>query len=363
MKRRWLQVLLSLASLGLAAALVAYLPQIVETFTGTRLTWAQIGAEFAGVSWPAIALMTLTWLASLAGIAGVLCASLPGLSLLQGVTLNAAGSAVSNVLPFGGALGIGVTFAMTRGWGFPPGPVTVSVLVSGIWNTLFRFALPAVGIVALLVSGKRLDAAIVNAGWIGAAAIFGLVAVSATALYSDRAGRIIGRALDGLARLTPWRHRLGHGGISAAVERLRAGTGRLVRGRWPALSLSMIAFLVLQWLILVECLHATGSYPGLAESIAVFALSRVLQTAVITPSGTGIMEAGVAAALLFFQMPAGGAAAAAILFGFWTYTIEIPFGGLALGAWALLRRRDDRRAARAAQSAEPQAGGRPTSAL
>jgi putative heme transporter len=39
------------------------------------------------------------------------------------------------------------------------------------------------------------------------------------------------------------------------------------------------------------------------------------------------------------------AIATALLFGFWTYTIEIPFGGLALGAWALLRRRNARNAA------------------
>jgi len=91
------------------------------------------------------------------------------------------------------------------------------------------------------------------------------------------------------------------------------------------------------------CLVATDSYPGPAETVAVFALSRVLTSAVITPSGAGIMEGGVAALLIgAFGQPASGATAAAILFGFWTYTIEIPWGALALGAWSLLRRRDSR---------------------
>src|SRR5690606_30929571 len=124
------------------------------------------------------------------------------------------------------------------------------------------------------------------------------------------------------------------------LTRLRRDTAEIVRRRWPGLSLGMAAFLIFQWLILLACLHAVGAYPGLAESLAVFALSRVLTTAVVTPSGTGIMEAGTVALLITCGAPAPAAAAAALLFGFWTYTIEIPCGGLALGAWALLRRRN-----------------------
>ena len=109
----------------------------------------------------------------------------------------------------------------------------------------------------------------------------------------------------------------------------------------------MIAFLGLQWAIMVVCMYATGAYPGLAQSIAVFALSRVLTTALVTPSGAGIMESGVVVLLTgAFGVAAAPATATALLFGFWTYTIEIPFGGLALGAWALLRRRNARDAAR-----------------
>jgi uncharacterized membrane protein YbhN (UPF0104 family) len=102
----------------------------------------------------------------------------------------------------------------------------------------------------------------------------------------------------------------------------------------------MTFFLGFQWVILILCCKATGSYPGLAQTLAVFALSRVLTSALATPSGAGFMEAGTATALVFFGAPVAGAAAAAILFGFWTYTIEIPWGGLALGAWAFLRRRN-----------------------
>ncbi|WP_433242959.1 lysylphosphatidylglycerol synthase transmembrane domain-containing protein [Streptosporangium sp. CA-135522] len=341
MKNKWVQVGLSVASLALAATLVRFLPQIVEALTGKHVSWSQIGAQFSKLSWQMVALMTVVWLASLLAYTFVLTASLPGLTHLQALTLNAAGSAVSNLLPFGGAAGVAMTIAMTKGWGFTLRAVVVSTLASGIWNTLFRFVLPAAGIVALLVSGQRLSPAVTNAGWVGSLSILALVAVVAAALYWDRAAALLGRALDAVARALPRGVRPAEHALSRALEKLRADTSEVVRHRWPGMTLGMIFFLGLQWLLLVCCLQATGAYPGLAQTIAVFALSRVLTTAVVTPSGTGIMEAGTVGALVFFGAPLDSATAAALLFGFWTYTIEIPFGGLALGAWALLRRREN----------------------
>ncbi|WP_067135933.1 lysylphosphatidylglycerol synthase domain-containing protein [Microtetraspora malaysiensis] len=336
---KWLRVVLSITSLGLAAALIVFLPQIVGTMTGADISWSQIGGLFASMSWQMIALMTGVWLASLLAYTFVLTGSLPGLTHAQALTLNAAGSAVSNLLPFGGAAGVAVTFGMTRGWGFTTRSVVVLTLVSGIWNTLFRFILPAAGILALLMSGRALSPAVADAGWAGAISILVLVAVVASALYWESAARVLGRSLDAVARLAPRRIRPAENWVSDALTRLRKDTTDVVHSRWARLSLGMVAFLVLQWLILVLCLRATGSYPGLAESIAVFALSRVLTSALATPSGAGFMEAGTALALVAFGAPEAGATAAAILFGFWTYTIEIPWGGLALGGWALFRRR------------------------
>lgn len=340
MKNKWLQITLSALSLALAVALVVYLPQIVQTLTGKPVSWRDIGAVFGSIDAGVIVLMTAVWLLSLLAYTFVLTASLPGLGRLQALTLNAAGSAVSNLLPFGGAAGVALTFAMARGWGFANRPIVVMTLVTGIWNTLFRFVLPAVGIVALLTAGKVPDPTVAKAGWVGAASILALSAVVAAALYWDRAAAALGRGLDGLARLVRLRIR-----PSESFDRLRADTAGIVHTRWPGLSLGMVSFLVMQWAIMLVCMFATGAYPGPAESIAVFALSRVLTTALVTPSGAGIMESGVVLLLVAFGVETAPATATALLFGFWTYTIEIPFGGLALGAWALLRRRNGRGAA------------------
>ncbi|WP_188191847.1 lysylphosphatidylglycerol synthase domain-containing protein [Nonomuraea sp. SYSU D8015] len=338
MKNKWLQIALSVLSLGLAVLLVVYLPQIVRTLTGKPVSWAEIGAVFGTLRFGEVALMTALWLMSLLAYTFVLTNSLPGLNNLQGLTLNAAGSAVSNLLPFGGAVGVALSFAMARGWGFGNRAIVVMTLVSGIWNTLFRFVLPAIGIIALLSAGVAPNGTVAKAGWTGAISILVLCAIVAVALYWDRAATVLGRVLDGITRLLRLRI-----GASQAFQRLRTDTAGVVRTRWPGLSLGMIFFLGFQWAIMAACMHATGAWPGLAQSIAVFALSRVLTSAVITPSGAGIMESGVAALLITaFAVPEAPAIATALLFGFWTYTIEIPFGGLALGAWALLRRRNGR---------------------
>ncbi|MFG2075643.1 lysylphosphatidylglycerol synthase domain-containing protein [Nonomuraea maritima] len=340
MKNKWLQIVLSVLSLGLAVLLVVYLPQIVHALTGKPVSWSEIGAVFGSLGAGQIALMTALWLLSLLAYTFVLTNSLPGLNNLQGLALNAAGSAVSNLLPFGGAVGVALSFAMTRGWGFANRAIVVMTLVSGIWNTLFRFILPAVGIIALLIAGEAPNATVARAGWTGAVSILALCAVVAAALYWDRAAALLGRALDGLTRLLRLRFH-----ASEQFQRLRADTADVVHTRWPGLSLGMVFFLGFQWAIMAVCMQATGAWPGLAQSIAVFALSRVLTSALITPSGAGIMEGGVVLLLTTaFGVPVAPATATALLFGFWTYTVEIPFGGLALGAWALLRRRDGRNA-------------------
>ncbi|GAA4594400.1 hypothetical protein GCM10023194_61170 [Planotetraspora phitsanulokensis] len=341
MNNKWLRVALSALSLALAVVLVVYLPWIVHTLTGAKVNWHEIGREFGRLSWHTVLLMTVLWLGSLWAYTFVMTSALPGLTHLQALTLNGAGSAVSNLLPFGGAAGVALTFGMTRGWGFANRPIVVYTLVTGIWNTLFRFLLPAVGIAALLIAGKAANPTIANAGWVGAVSIVALVAVVAAALYWDRAAAVLGRALDGLLRIVPHRVRPAEHAASAAIDRLRRDIAEIVHRKWAGLSLGMVAFLALQCLIMACCLVATGSYPGPAETIAVFALSRVLTSVVVTPSGAGIMEGGVATLLIgAFGQPASGATAAAVLFGFWTYTIEIPWGALALGAWSLLRRRE-----------------------
>ena len=341
MKNKWLQGALSVLSLGLAVLLVIYLPQIVQTLTGKPVSWSEIGAVFGGLGAGTIAGMAALWLLSLLAYTFVLTGSLPGLNNLQALTLNAAGSAVSNLLPFGGAAGVALTFAMTRGWGFANRPIVVMTLVSGIWNTLFRFILPAVGIIGLLMAGQVPDRTVANAGWVGAVSILGLCALVAAALYWDRAANALGAGLDFLMRLVRLKVR-----PSAAFHRLRSDTAEIVRTRWGRLSLGMAGFLGSSgrsWPPAWSPPAPTRGWRSRSPSSPCPGCSPPPWS---RPAARGSWRPGVVSCSPApSAWRAAPATATALLFGFWTYTVEIPFGGLALGAWALLRRRNGRGAA------------------
>ncbi|WP_283137732.1 lysylphosphatidylglycerol synthase transmembrane domain-containing protein [Rhizohabitans arisaemae] len=333
-KNTWVRAGLSVISLALAAALIVFLPRLIGT------EWTHVLTELGRLAPATIALLTALWLASLWAYTFVLTSALPGLTHLQALSLNAAGSAVSNLLPFGGAAGVALTFTMTRGWGHPNRPVVVMTVVTGVWNTLFRFLLPAVGIVALLIAGRSPSDSVTSAAVVGALMIATIVVTAGAALYWDAAAARLGRILDRLNGLLPPRLRGEPGRASTGLERLRGNITDVVHARWLGLTLGMAAFLGLQLALLFACLHATGAYPGAAETVAAFALNRVLTTAVVSPSGSGFTEIGTATALVAMGAPPSAATAAVLLFWFYTYVIEIPWGGLALGGWALLKRRN-----------------------
>ena len=68
--------------------------------------------------------------------------------------LNTASSAVSNVVPFGGAVGVGATYGMCRSWGFGVPKTTLGILVSGIWNVFLKLGLPVIALVLLVAEGE-----------------------------------------------------------------------------------------------------------------------------------------------------------------------------------------------------------------
>jgi uncharacterized membrane protein YbhN (UPF0104 family) len=330
---RTLRIWLSILSLAAAAALLMALPYVVG------VKWGDVQRVLGGLGGGALTGLGVLWLAGLGVYTFVLTASLPRLTHLRAFMLNAAGSAVSNVLPLGGAAGVAVTYGMCRSWGHRPSAIMVSTLVTGVWNILARLLLPALGIAALLLADKMPDRRLaVTAGVAGA----GLVAVAGLLVAALRFAPAAAWTRDLLLRLAgrlpgslgPAARR-----VADAVPRVRRATIDVLRRGWPRLTFGMIGYLALQAALLVACLGAVGVGLGVPETAAVFALNRALTTAVVTPSGAGVSETGTAALLVHFGAPAAPAAAAVLLYMFFTYAAEIPLGGLAGGVWSLTTRR------------------------
>ncbi|GAB3419545.1 hypothetical protein GCM10027569_46550 [Flindersiella endophytica] len=316
------RTLLSVLSLLLACGVVVAMPYLVG------VDWGAIWHELTKLDPLVFAGLFVVWIAGLWAYTFVFTASLRGLTHGQAFTLNATGSAISNLMPFGGAAGVALTFSICRRWGFGRAEVAVSTLVTGVWNLLARFLLPAVGIAALLLAGQVPDARIAVPA---ASALVGLIAVVAAlivALAWDRGAEAVGRAADRLARLLPAKVRPEPHRISASLHRMREQTHEVLRTQWPRLTAGMVVYMALQAVLFWLCLWATGAAVSIPVAIAAFALGRLLTAAVVTPGGFGIAEAGSAALLVATGTPAGPAVSAVLLFSIFTFVLEIPLGAL-----------------------------------
>lgn len=325
-----LQVALSLGSLALAALLLAvFLPR------ATGAGWGESIQALFRLSWSEVALMTLIWLIGLWIYTYVYTATLPGLSHLQALTLNLTGSLVSNLLPFGGAAGVANTYALTFSWGFSGVATSTMILVSGLANVLIRLLVPLVGLVALWVSGYPMSG--IGEGialtTLGSLAIASAVLIAV--LTSRRVAAAVGAAGDwllrGVAKLLrrPGFHRCLR---DDAIELERSSRHILAR-RWHAIAFGMIGYYASETILFGLALHSLGSSLPWAQIIAAFALSRVLTSVVVTPSGVGISEAGTAGALVLFGVAHPVAAASVLILSFFTYMIEIPAG---VAGWGIV---------------------------
>jgi uncharacterized membrane protein YbhN (UPF0104 family) len=283
-----------------------------------------------------VALLVIVWMASLWAYTYVLCGSLPGLTHMQALTLNLSGSAVSNLVPFGGAVGIGVTFGMTASWGFRPSRVALSTVVTGLWNVLAKLALPLVALLGLLVTGDIADQRLVVASAIASVLLALVVATMVAALSSERFAAWTARVVEwvGSRVLRVLRsHRQVH--WDRAVMELRSSTIGLMRTGALTMSVGMVSYALLQAVLAWLCLQAVGSTLSVAEVFAGYAFGRLLTSVVATPSGVGIAETGSAALLVAFGGDPATSTAGVLLFSLFTYLIEIPVGGVGWLIWAL----------------------------
>lgn len=268
------------------------------------------------------------WILGLYAYAFALAACLPGMTRGQAMVVNIVGSGVSNLAPFGGAFGVGVSWWLVRAWGFGTEAFAIFAGVSWLLNMVAKSVLPVVAVVVLLATGQQIsepvrDAALAGAlvGALLAAAVVGTLASDAvaahTAAWSGAAGRAAQRLLRS-RRTVDWEE---------AVQRLRVRTRGLFAEQWPTMLVAMLAYNALQALLMAACLWVVGGPTDAADVLAAFACGRLLTSVVITPGGTGFAETGAAAVLVALGGDPAASVAGVLLFSVFTYVLEIP-GGL-----------------------------------
>lgn len=335
----WVGVRSLLSALGGGLLLLVVVPLVAGA------PWPAVGHALGAV--PVVVLLALAalWLAGLVAHTITLTAALPGLTHRRALALSLTGSAVSNVLPFGGAAGIALNYRMVRAWGFGRPAFAAYTVVTNVWDVLLKLVLPVLSLGWLLVAGGLATGPFV-APAAGAAVALALVSVAGVVvLVDDRVAVAVGALGDRLGtrvlRLLGSRRELG---IAAATTRTRAECRSVVLASWGRLTTGMVAYSLLLFALLWGCLAATGSGLPLAVVLAGFALERVLTLAGITPGGAGVVEVGLVGLLVAAGGDPVGAFAGTLLYRTFTYGLEIPVGGVTLAVW-LARRRSGRGAA------------------
>jgi uncharacterized protein (TIRG00374 family) len=304
-------------------------------------SYGDIWEQFAQLDGAEIVVLTTFWLISMWFYGGFFSACLPGLTKLQGMTLNFAGSAVSNVVPFGGALGIGATYAMSMTWGFRITAITRSIVVTGFWNLFGKLGVPVLVLVALTAAG-RADGELAIGAFVGLAVLIVAVTLFIMVLRSERLAGAIGGIAERIARpvLRLARRQPEEGSIRAAVLDFRSDSVELVSRRWLRITWWMVLYTLGQGLLLWLCvltLDAGTDQLGWLEVLAAFSFGRLWSAIPLTPSGVGFQETGLTLGLVAFGATGQEAAAATLLYSAFTYLLEIPLGGVGWGAWALIK--------------------------
>jgi putative heme transporter len=330
------------ARISLAVAAVALL--FVVAIPGVSgIPWAQVAEAVRRVPAADLVALAALWATGLLLHTFTLTAALPRLTHRRALALSLTGSAISNVLPFGGAAGIALNYRMVRDWGFEPAAFATYTVVTNVWDVLAKLCLPAVALGWLLMSGGTAAAGMVGTTVTatGLLALFSLAL--ALVLVSPRATARVGAVLDRV--LAAALRVLGSRRDPRCAERLiraRAQCASVVRHGWPRLTLGMASYTVSLAALLWFCLHLTGAGLPPAAVFAGFALERVLTIAGLTPGGAGVVEVGVSGLLLVLGGDPLGVVTGVLLYRLFTYGLEIPVGGLGLAAWLWMRRRQRR---------------------
>ena len=324
--RKVAQVVVSAALVvGIFWYVLQQFADLSEVWAAIRtLTWLEVFGLVVAATWNLVTYWILMVIAT------------PGLTYPQSVVVTESTTAVSNSLPAGGAIGVGLTYSMLSSWGFSKSRSTLSVLVTGIWNNFAKLGMPIVALAILAVQGEpgggRMVAALFGlVGLVGALVIFALILRSED--FARRAGLVAERVMSALRKVVRkgpvhgWDH---------AFTKFRGRVIGLVRHRWAALTITTVVGHLSLYAVLLITLRVMGvseDEVSWAQILAAFAFARLLTAVPLTPGGVGIIELALIASLTDAGGEDAEVVASVLIYRLLTYVVPILFGGITYLYW------------------------------
>ena len=319
---------------GSAAIVAAIFGFAVPHFASYRSVWASMHV----MTWPQVLLVAAAAAASMVSTWIMICSVLPSIRLREAAVVNLGSNAVANTLPAGGALAMGVSWAMLSSWGVSTADYVLYTLVSGIWNVFARLGLPVLALL-VLVTASRPGAGLIAAAAVGLALLAALAAGLGLLMRSESFALGAGRALQPvLAIACRVARRPASFDIPGSLLGFRDRAGALIAARGWRITAATAASNLTLWLVLLACLRGIGLSQAQVPwqtSLAAFAFVRLLTVLPITPGGLGITELGLIAILAAGAGHRASAqvTAAVLLYRAVTYLPPIPLGAIACLIW------------------------------
>jgi putative heme transporter len=323
-------VLQAVVGLGLAAFLIVWaLPRVAHT------QWSDIWLVLTRVPPSTAGMLVIGVIGGLYCYTFTLTGSLPGLRHWQALIVNVAGSSVGNLLPGGGAAGLAATYTICRTWGFSRRDISTSAIVTGVWNVLSRMALPIIAILGLATGSSHVPHSLRNAAIAGSITGVAVLGLFVSVLVSERAALAIGHGIDWL--LSPLTHRHGtpRTSVRSLVVDLRARISGVVRRGWLSMTLGLVGYFGVYFLLFLLCMHTTGVELYRGQLFAAYAIGRLLTAVGVTPGGLGVTESATSLALVAWGADPAEAVAGTLLFSVFTHVLEVPLGAIGWVAWSL----------------------------
>jgi hypothetical protein len=248
---RLAKILRTAGSVGLVAAIFGF---AVPHFASYRSVWASTAA----MTWPHVLLVAVAAAASMASTWFMICAVLPSIRLREAAVVNLGSNAVANTLPAGGALAMGVSWAMLSSWGVGTAQYVLYTLVSGVWNVFARLGLPVLALL-VLATAARPGGGLIAAAAVGllllAAMAAGLALLVRSEAFAFRAGRVLQYAAVTACRLVRRRATFD---VPGSLLGFRRQAGALIAARGWRITLTTAAANLTLWLVLLACLRGVG---------------------------------------------------------------------------------------------------------
>ncbi|MCL2733355.1 MAG: flippase-like domain-containing protein [Actinomycetia bacterium] len=259
---------------------------------------------------------------------------------VAGVTLGS--NAVSGALPGGAVLATAWAYRQLRRRAVDP---TLAAAILAVAGALSALGLGVLGAIALLASGPAARGVLVRA----VVVLVIVLAVAAAGLALVRWSATVRRIVRGIwargARRYGWTRN-----VRTAVVRVAAQAWHLQPGvrHWisPALQALLNWGFDLACLVLcMRALHVAVPWPGV---LAAYVLTQIPASLRLTPGNLGLFEAGLAALLAAYGVPARQALAAALLYRALSFWAVQPIGWACCATVTLHGRREE--------NAQPPAG-------